>query len=199
MAMTRDDWESKDRRIQRLETEADQNEDRADRWKDRYEKLVKKAEQAKGPVIDMLTIGGTAAAIGGLKGYMGERAQVMGASVEGVVALMAHGFAFAKPDKNYSGILHNVGNGALALFAADLGHDAGQKIRRRMDERSRRRENDEAHAQVQQPAAASGYWLPPPAPYALPAATGATPAADRAMADAIAVMRRTQEAQARRG
>ena len=147
-------------------------------------------------------VSGAAFGVGMMRGrYGGERMKLLGVPLEPVVGLATHALAVGfLTGSGYESYAHAVADGVLASYAAHLGATLGQ-----------RQAVQAARSAVPQAAAAGyyvpqGYALPPgyaPAPYALPAVAGYAPApgydaaayagaapgaADRAMAEAIAIM-----------
>jgi len=166
----------------------------------RYDKLREQGDELMAETMRGAAVSGVAFAAGWARGRYGdERMTMMGLPLEALVGVGGHVAALAMrsgsspSSKRFAPLAHSAANGALAAWLTQEGRTMGARMRT-------------------ESATASGYYppadypaLPAPAqPYALPApvaapgyiasghapraVAGATPAADHALAEAIAVM-----------
>jgi len=161
------------------------------------------AERRKKLVVGAAEVGGTAAAAGAARAFLGERMDVGPVPLELPVAIAGHlvgGYFY--PDDERADHLHNISNGLMAVAA----FQGAQRMTRWARERAQRNTSQPAPttSQGDYPHAYAGALppppalslppppLPPPSAYApAPTVAGALPAvsaADRAMAEAIRVM-----------
>ena len=140
---------------------------------------------------------GTAFALGAARGAFGdERFMLRGMPLEVLVGIGAHLAGGTVLAGTTGGLVaHGAGDAMLGLSAAHFGRELGSWMRERYA-------GNAPAPQAQPQAAAAGYAPPYPpqalppghAPHALPAQVGAAPtAADRAMAEAIEVMRQHEQ------
>lgn len=160
----------------------------------RYDKLREQGEELVAEGLRSVTVTGVAFGAGWARGRYGdERMAIMGVPMEALVGIGGHVAALAlrsgagsASNKKYAPLAHSAANGALAAWLTQEGREMGTRMR------------SEAAATSAGTAPPPGYpALPAPVPaHALPAPTyagphavaGATPAADHALAEAIAVM-----------
>jgi len=160
----------------------------------RYDKLKAQGDELMAEGLRGATVTGVAFGAGWVRGRYGdERMTLMGLPVEAIVGVGGHVAALAmrsgssEAAKKYAPLAHSAANGALAAWLTQEGRQMGARMR-------------------SEAAVSAGHYPPPgypalpvPAqPHALPApavpghasqaVAGATPAADHALAEAIAVM-----------
>lgn len=98
------------------------------RWKKRVENVREKGEEVVGTVVQTAEIGSTAFVFGYARGRYGETT-VANVPIDAGAAVLCHLGGFFGIAGKYSEHLHNVGDGALAVFAAVQGAAMGAKKR----------------------------------------------------------------------
>ncbi len=155
----------------------------------RYDKLKDQGDELMAEGLRGAAVSGVAFGAGWARGRYGdERMTMMGLPLEALVGVGGHVAALAMrsgASKRYAPLAHSAANGALAAWLTQEGRDMGARSR-----------TESATAGYYPPAGypalpapVQPHALPAPAPdvYA-PAVAGAAPAADHALAEAIAVM-----------
>ena len=102
----------------------------AERAAARVRSMREKTEEVVGEVVATTEVAGAAFGLGWVRGRYGEVA-VMGVPLDITLAAVLHGAAFAGAGGKYAEHMHNVGNGAIAVYTATLGAKIGAEMRQK--------------------------------------------------------------------